>query len=394
MIIKDNAASFRDPSGFLFYCDDVLYRQINEDYKNEYELLIESGLYNSLIKENILVPHEESGCLSSSLTNAYKVIKPERIPFISYPYEWSFSELKDAALTTLRIQKLAIEFGMSLKDASSYNIQFYKGKPVFIDTLSFEQYQKGSPWKAYKQFCQHFYAPLILMANTDIRLNQLLRIYIDGVPLDLASKLLPLKTRFSPAILAHIHMHSRSQKKHSKSYADAKKTAKQMSQLAHLGLIDSLESSIKKQKWNPSGTEWGEYYTFTNYSDTAFEHKKELVLKYLKAVKPETVWDFGANEGIFSRLASDLAINTISFDIDPAAVEKSYINVKKENEINILPLLLDLTNPSPGIGWMNTEREALIQRSNPDVVLALALVHHLAISNNLPFNKIASFFHL
>lgn len=391
MEIKSNTGSFRDPSGFLFYYNDVLYRQINEDYKKEYKLLIESGLYTRLIKENILIPHEEVECFNS--TKAYKVIKPERIPFISYPYEWSFSELKDAALTTLRIQKLALEYGMSLKDATSYNIQFYNGKPVFIDTLSFEEYQKGSPWKAYKQFCQHFFAPLVLMAHTDIRLNQLFRVYIDGVPLDLASKLLPWKTKLNTAILAHIHIHSKSQKKHANSGVDLKKIKKQMSQLAHMGLFDSLESSIKKLSWKPADTEWGEYYTFTNYSDKAFDHKKEFILKHLKIVKPKTVWDLGANEGIFSRLASNVAINTISFDIDPAAVEKSYIIVKNKNETNILPLLLDLTNPSPGIGWMNVERESLIQRSNPDIVLALALIHHLSISNNLPFSKIASFFH-
>lgn len=391
MEIKSNTGSFRDPSGFLFYYDDVLYRQINEVYKKEYKLLIESGLYNRLIKENLLIPHEEVDSFNS--IKAYKLIKPERIPFISYPYEWSFSELKDAALTTLRIQKLALEYGMSLKDATSYNIQFYDGKPIFIDTLSFEEYQKGSPWKAYKQFCQHFFAPLVLMAHTDIRLNQLFRVYIDGVPLDLASKLLPWKTKLNTAILTHIHIHSKSQKKHANSSVDVKKIPKQMSQLAHLGLYDSLESSIKKLLWKPADTEWGEYYTFTNYSNNALGHKKELILNHLKVVKPKTVWDFGANEGIFSRLASDMAINTISFDIDPAAVEKSYLIVKKENETNILPLLLDLTNPSPGIGWMNVERESLIQRSNPDIVLALALIHHLAISNNLPLSKIASFFH-
>jgi hypothetical protein len=391
MAIKPNNSSFRDPCGFIFYHDGIVYRQINKCYKKEYKLLISSGLYDRLIQEKYLIPHEEVDCFTSN--EAYKVIKPEKIPFISYPYEWSYSQLKDAALTTLRIQKLAVEYGMSLKDATSYNIQFYKGTPVFIDTLSFEEHQKGSPWKSYRQFCQHFYAPLVLMAHTDIRLNQLSRVYLDGVPLDFASKLLPWRTYFNTAILTHIHMHSKSQKKHENRFVNKQSLKKNMSLFAHMGLIDSLESSIKKLSWKPIGTEWGDYYQFTNYSDKAFDHKKELIQQSLKKINPKILWDFGANEGLLSRIASNMNINTISFDIDPAAVEKNYITVKNNSETNNLPLLLDLTNPSPGIGWMNIERESLIRRSNPDIILALALVHHLAISNNLPFSKIASFFH-
>ncbi len=208
------AGSFRDPSGFLFYQENVLYRQVNTAYRENYDLLIESGLYQALIDSKLLVSHIEEKTDATYADCVYKILKPEIVPFISYPYEWCFSQLKDAALTTLKIQKIALDFGMSLKDSSVYNIQFLKGRPIFIDTLSFEKYQEGSPWVAYKQFCQHFLAPLALMSFSDVRLNQLLKVFIDGVPLDLASSLLPAKTKLNFSLLSHIHLHAKSQKKY------------------------------------------------------------------------------------------------------------------------------------------------------------------------------------
>jgi hypothetical protein len=207
-----NAASFRDPSGFVFLRDGVIYRQVNRVYQNNYDHFIRSGLWDKLVEDGLLIAHSEVELEQSATGTAYKVIEPALIPFISYPYEWCFSQLKDAGLLTLEIQLKALEFGMSLKDCSAYNIQFNQGKPIFIDTLSFEMYREGQPWVAYRQFCQHFLAPLVLMSQTDIRLQQLLRIYIDGVPLDLASSLLPARSWLNFAWLSHIHMHAKSQK--------------------------------------------------------------------------------------------------------------------------------------------------------------------------------------
>jgi len=189
-------SSFRDPSGFLFLRDGFIYRQVNTIYRENYDYLISSNLYKTLVDAELLIPHHEVDIKKARSDEIYKVIKPELILFISYPYEWCFSQLKDAALTTLEIQKKSLDFGISLKDCSAYNIQFRKGKPIFIDTLSFERYHQGKPWVAYRQFCQHFLAPLALMSYKDIRLNQLFRVYIDGPPLDLTSSLLPFRTRF------------------------------------------------------------------------------------------------------------------------------------------------------------------------------------------------------
>jgi hypothetical protein len=386
------AASFRDPSGFLFSRDGVLYRQVNRKYDQEYVRLMESGLYEKLVKSGLLIPHAEVDGPPAVAAAAFKVIQPERVPFISYPYEWSFGQLKDAALATLAIQRRALKAGMSLKDASAYNIQFVRGKATLIDTLSFEIYKEGQPWVAYRQFCQHFLAPLALMALKDIRLNQLLRVYIDGVPLDLASQLLPWTTRFNFGLLTHIHLHAGAQKRYAYAGEEVKARSGRMSRQAMTGLIDSLDATVRRLDWKPGGTEWGNYYDNTNYSDAAFDHKKQLVREWVGQVNPTLAWDLGANNGVFSRVVSGAGSFVVSFDIDPAAVEQNYRHAKSEKEANLLPLLLDLTNPSPSLGWANRERDSFGLRGPANMVLALAVVHHLAISNNVPLPQLADFF--
>jgi hypothetical protein len=387
----DVPSSFRDPSGFVFKKNGILYRQVNVFYKDNYDSLMGSGLYQNLVDAGLLIPHREVDAEPFEPSKAYKIIEPECIDFVSYPYEWCFSQLRDAALTTLRVQKIALGHGMSLKDCSTYNIQFQKGKPVFIDTLSFERYREGYPWIAYGQFCRHFLAPLALMAYKDIRLNQLLRVFIDGLPLDLASALLPLRTRFSFSLLSHIHLHARSQKHYASRSVDTSRY--KMGRLSFLGLVDNLESSIKRMRWQPKGTEWADYYKDTNYSVNALDHKKEAVGEFLYRTNPKTVWDLGGNIGMFSRIASDRGIATICFDVDPAAIEMNYLQCVAKNEANILPLIIDLTNPSSGIGWSGRERMSLLERGPADTALALALVHHLAIANNVPIGRIAEFLH-
>lgn len=389
---KKVSGSFRDPSGFLFYYNKSLYRQINNRYKENYDYLIQSGLYQTLLESNLLIPHEEIKDNFTSSQNSYKVIKPDIIPFISYPYEWSFTQLKDAALTTLEIQRKAIEHGMSLKDASAYNIQFKDGKPILIDTLSFEKYSAGQQWPAYKQFCQHFLAPLALISYVDARLNLLFRVNIDGIPLDLVSKLLPFRTKLKFFLSIHLHLHAKTQK----YFSDKIINIRQRNVGSHslLGLVDNLISVIKKLKWHHKKTEWSGYYSLTNYSEEAFEHKKYLVCDFLDQIDSpiETIWDLGANTGIFSLLGSKKAKQVISFDYDPVAVEKNYRDNKTNSVKSTLPLILDLANPSPALGWAHQERISLKERGPADVIFALALIHHLSISNNVPFTKIADFF--
>ena len=384
-------SSFRDPSGFLFVQDGLIYRQVNVSYRNHYDHLLKSGLYQDLVDAGLLIAHAEASLNLARSDDAYKVIQPEEVPFISYPYEWSFSQLKAAALATLGIQKRALAFDMSLKDCSAYNIQFVRGKPVLIDTLSFELYQDGLPWVAYRQFCQHFLAPLALMSYRDIRLNQLLRVYIDGIPLDLASSLLPFRSRFKLPLLLHIHLHARSQQHFSDKVVDREIGRGRVSLQSLLGLIDNLESAVKKLQWSPQGTAWADYYQDDSYDSVGIEHKKQLVANFLDEAAPRTVWDLGSNIGLFSRIAANKGIQTISWDVDPGCVDINYRQVTANGETNLLPLVLDLTNPSPAMGWENRERMSILERGPADAVLALALVHHLAISNNVSLDRIANF---
>jgi len=387
------SGSFRDPSGFMFKHDGKLYRQVNQKYREEYDLLMNSGLYDQLNKSRTLVAHKEVELdLAPRPEIAYKVIQPEIVDFISYPYEWCFNQLKDAAILTLAIARRALEFGMILKDASAYNIQFHQGRPIFIDTLSFEKYEEGAPWVAYRQFCQHFLAPLALMAKTDIRLAQMLRLHIDGIPLDLASKLLPGSTRVEFGLTTHIHIHAKSQQRYADKEVSQEAVKARVSKTAMVGLLDSLLSTVKSLNVKTIQTEWTDYYQDNNYTSDSFEAKRQLVRDFIEKAQPKRVWDLGGNTGEFSRAASDLQIPTVCFDIDPGAVQQNYDLVKANKEKFMLPLRMDLTNPSPDLGWHNAERESMQARGPVDLVMALALIHHLAISNNVPLVDVAKYF--
>jgi len=380
------AGSFRDPAGFVFREDGILYRQINIVYKSQYETLMSSGLYKLLIDESLLIPHEEPANIELP-EGIFKIITPELVPFVSYPYEWSFWQYRDAALATLSIHRKALDFGMILKDASAYNVQFFRGQPILIDTLSFDFYQEGAPWVAYGQFCRHFLAPLFLMSMVDDRLSTLMRSFIDGIPVDLAARLIH---GGGPSVLQHIKMHAKSVATHAEAGKEGKKISSiKVSKFSHIALIDSLIRIVKKMKYKDLQTEWGDYHSGISYVDRAAEHKRELVGSYLRQVSPTMVWDFGANDGTFSRIACELGAYTIAFDIDSKVVGKNYENAKKHNEQNILPLLFDLTNPSPDIGFALCERQSIRNRAKPDAVIMLAVVHHLAISNNVPLMDIA-----
>ncbi len=382
--IKEES-SFKDPDAGVFVENGIYIRKIYERYRPEYEKLMQSGLYENLTAAHLLVKHEEirrgEDCI---------VIKPEQV-FVSYPWEWCFSQLKDAALATLKIQQTALEFDMSLKDANCFNIQFLNNKPLLIDTSSFENYEEGSAWVAYRQFCENFIAPLALMAYTDLNLNGLFLMNINGIPLELTSKLLPFKTKFNLNLFTHIHLHCRMQNKYSDN--SKKVTNIKISKMQLQNIIKNLQSTVESINLPKYETEWGDYYSFTNYTEKSFEEKKKIIDNFRNIINPEIVWDFGSNTGIFSRIFSDNGSKVIAFDIDKMAIEKNYLKIKHDKETNIFPLVSDLSNPSPSLGWANKERKSLSQRaSNVDLILALALIHHLRFTCNIPFENMAEYF--
>jgi len=282
---------------------------------------------------------------------------------------------------------------VSLKDASVYNIQFVEGKPVLIDTLSFEEYKENKPWVAYNQFCKHFLAPLALMAYKDAGLMKLMSVYLDGIPLEIADSILSLKNKIHFGIFVHIVLHAKAQKKCTAEDRERsnRELKGKMGLNSHKGLMVSLLNTVMNIKIPPKATRWNGYYE-DNHSEEYYADKREIISKFLDIAKPKNVWDFGANTGMFSRIASEKGIQVISSDYDPGCVEKNYQTMKTKGEKNILPLIMDLTNPSPAIGWELKERESFFERGPVDLILALALVHHLAIANNVPLSMIAEFF--
>jgi ribosomal protein L11 methylase PrmA len=387
-------ASFRDRAGFVFEQDGVLYRAITRHGRDDLNLLNSSGLYDTLTRKELLIPHTTVS-LTNKPENAEILLQPERIPFVSYPYEWCFNALRDAALLTLNIQHEALSKGLSLKDASFFNVQFKGPRPIFIDTLSFEK-REDKPWVAYRQFCQHFLAPLLIASTVDENFLRTLSVYLDGVPLTTATKLLRGKTRWRLSVLMHIIWHAKAITKHEdKRQTDAGK----MQRLNNFGLtrqmalVDHLTNLITSLKPIQKNSEWLDYTTDNNnYSSQADEFKKRIVGDTIKKTLPRIVWDLGGNTGDYSRLATALGSYAVCFDIDPACVAHNYQHARTHNIHSMLPLVMDLANPSPAIGWQHHERLSLLDRGPADLALGLALVHHLRITANIPVKKIAEFF--
>lgn len=386
------AGSFRDPSGFVFRRDGSLYRQVNRSFEPDFDAFNTSGLYADLSGRELLIPHRQASLELAVTDDAIAVLEPEVVPFISYPYEWCFGQLRDAALLTLAVQDRALEHGMVLRDASAYNIQFRGAKPVFIDTLSFGRYEEGRPWAAYRQFCEHFLAPLALMSRTDVRCAHMLRHHLDGVPLDLASRLLPRRTWLNGGLVIHLHMHARAQRRYAGDGGSEILSKRKLSRDALRRMVQHLAATVRSLEWKPAGTEWADYERNHNYNETAAASKSDLLREFLGGLDAKMIWDLGANTGMFSRVAAEFAPTVVALDIDPAAVELNYRRPRPDAGGTILPLLGDLTNPSPSQGWGHDERLSLAARGPADVALALALVHHLAISNNVPLERVAEYF--
>lgn len=384
--------SFRDPAGFVFVRDGVLYRQVNRSFAETYDAVVASGLYDALHGQGLLVAHTEAD-VAVGTADAYRVLQPERLGSLSHPFEWSPGQLRAAALVTLQVQKVAMAHGMTLRDASAYNVQFRGGRAVFIDTLSFGPLPDGKPWVAYGQFCEQFLAPLALQTLVDPRMSRLLVANVGGVPLDLASKLLPGRTRLRPGLAMHIHAHAKART--TGGEADVDKPARQatFSRQALAGLVEGLISLVSKLTWEPAGTTWVNYYEEAgHYDDDAMAAKVTLVDQAIADLAPATVWDLGANTGRFAQIAASHGANVIAWDIDHGAVERGWRQIAQQPPTtgDVLPLVLDLANPSPAVGWGHTERPSLADRGPVDVVLALALVHHLAIGNNVPLPSVAT----
>lgn len=390
--------SFRDPAGFVFRRDGRLLRQVNVSHARTWDEVVASGLFEALWERQLLVAHADVDVALGD-ERAHAVIAPRELPTVSHPHEWAPGQLRAAALATLEVQQVALDHGMILRDASAHNIQFDRGRPVFIDTLSFAPIEPDAPWVAYGQFCEHFLAPLAVQVLTDARLRRLLVARVDGIELDLASSLLSNMSKLRPGLFQHVVMHGRSQvraaRRQDTSAAGAGGASSgrgaRFSHNALVGLAASLRRTVEHLRFDPPDTAWGDYYaSIDHYDDEAMQAKVDHVADLIDRVAPAVVWDLGANTGRFSRLAVEAGAHTVAWDIDVAAVEQAWQEVAAQAPVDLLPLVLDLANPSPGLGWRHSERASLVDRGPVDLVLALALVHHLAIGGNVPLGDVVA----
>jgi len=381
-------SSYRDPSGFVFYKDNGLYRQVNKIYRDDFNALLESGLFDRLVKQEKLLHCE---LLRENLTGSpdwFCTLKPEPLRFVTYPHEWCFAMLKDAALLTLDIMEEARATGMILKDATPYNVQLHKGRMIFIDTLSFEKYDPSKPWIAYKQFCEAFLLPLALMHFSRLPLQPLLLSYPEGIPLALGRSWLPWKSKWQLNTYLHLHLNAVVTKEQQRSIGVERGafSAKKLD-----NIVRSLKEAVTSYTYNGKDT-WSGYYNEASQRDDYLAQKKEIVTRWLPSLPAIcSAIDVGANEGLFSELLAQRNVPTIAADFDHFSISQLYEKTKRDR-LPITPLLIDFSNPSPAIGVNNTERPSFLDRVHTDLVLALAVVHHLAIGKNIPFESIVQLF--
>lgn len=383
-----HSSSFRDPSGFIFIDQGVVKRAISPLYFKQYEALEASSVFKKLQQAGLLISHQE---VSKSDTEI--IIEPEQIPFFTYPYEWSFSQYKAAALLTLKIQKFALEHGFSLKDASAFNVTFHQGRMVFIDTLSFDFYEENSPWRAFKQFISHFFGPLLLAKYHGAESLKMMNTFMDGVPIKMLSSMLPLKTKLNPFLYTNIHLLAKFEEKHNEDYQGKTKQAA-LSKKGQLNIITGLYDYIKKLSLN-SSSEWGNYYDKTNYAIDAFDQKSQIIEAWVKSLNTTTLIDVGGNDGTFVRKINHKLEQALVCDIDFNAVDFNFKQTKQNKETYMLPFVFDVLNPSANIGFNNEERDSFLKRIKafaPEVTMALAVIHHMTLSGNIPFEMSADFF--
>lgn len=385
--------SFRDRNNLVFYGSGSVYRGLSKQAFENWEALNSKTFFKEYAKKGLIIGTENSDLnkenLSTAVTdNWFAFLKHQPVPFISYPYEWSFGMLKDAALLQLELMLASLAEGMILKDSTPYNIQWQGSSPVFIDIPSFEKLNAGEPWAGYRQFCEMYLFPLMLTSYKNISHIPFLRGNLEGIPLDQMDNLLSLRDYLRPGVLLHVYLHSKAQDKYSSTRRDIK------SDLRKSGFNKALiEANVKRLKklvqalsWKISKTEWSHYSSFRTYTDNELEMKKEFVQKASATQRWKLAWDLGCNTGEFTQLISDQCDYVIGMDIDPLAIEFFYQNLKKTRVTTILPLINNLADPSPGLGWMNLERKILKDRGKPNLVLCLALIHHVVLSANIPLN--------
>jgi hypothetical protein len=389
--------SFRDWDSRVFVARDVVVRALTEAGVADWEALAASALFGELTARGDLVATDSAG---AEIVADLQRLDPnggwvgalvhERIPFVSYPYEWPFSMLKDAALLQLRLLSAALGEGLMLKDATPYNVQWRGAQPVFVDVGSFERAREGEPWAGYRQFCMLFLYPLMLESYRSVPFQPWLRGSIDGIAPGEFRDLLTRRDTFRKGVLRHVVLHAGLEARYASRGGEVR------SDLSEAGFdrrlveanVSSMTKLVSRLEPQRSATAWTDYRATCSYDERETEHKDEFVRRVVGSGRRGLVWDLGSNDGRYSRIAAEGADYVVAIDSDRNVVDALYTALRADESKTILPLVVDLTNPSPSLGWGNAERKTLAERGRPDLVLALALVHHLSISGNVPLREV------
>jgi hypothetical protein len=381
--------SFRDRNGRVFYAQGKTFRSLSDTAYTHWKMLLGTEFFSRKMNAGKIIAtrQADSIAINSDSDDAWAAhLIHQTIPFISYPYEWSFSMLKDAALLHLELLLDALEENMILKDSSAYNIQWTGVNPVFIDIPSFEALPAGEPWVGYRQFCQLFLYPLLLQAYKDVDFHSFLRGNIEGIDPVQMNNLMSLRDTFRPGVLTNIRLQAKLQNQFGKTAKNVKKELKSAG--FNKDLITANVKRIRKLvttlRWGASESQWSAYTETHSYTDSD-QGRKAAFIENIAATKNYTlVWDIGCNTGKFSRIAASHADYVVAMDADHLCIDHLYRALQDEDLKNILPLYMNLADPSPDLGWRGLERKSLTMRGTPDLILCLALIHHAVISANIP----------
>ena len=389
-----DSGSFRDRDGRIYHVDGRIIRGLSAGALADFEKLLTKTFYTRCLDQGLLVDTELLDSQHVPLPAEERArwaafVEHQRVPVISYPYEWTFGMLQDAALLQLDLVEAAILEGMTLKDATPYNVQFLNGRPVFIDIPSFEVLQPGSPWAGYRQFCEMFLFPLMLQSYKGVPFQPLMRGNIDGVGVQMAARLFSGRDRFRRGVLSHVWLQSKLDRRYGNSRQDVRTDLKSAGFGKELILanVRKLRKLVGRLQWQGEDSEWGAYEAFHNYSASDHSLKESFIDESVAGSGASCVWDIGCNTGQFSKIAARHAERVLAMDLDHFAVERLYREVRSEGYGNILTLVQNVADPSPNWGWRNRERTELSSRARPDLVLCLALIHHVVISANVPLDE-------
>ena len=390
------SGSFRDRNARVFYKDGAVYRGLSPDAQRDWEALAATRFFGSFREQGRVVDTEQvevSELPARSGSDEWSaVLRHERIPFVSYPYEWSFGMLKAAALLQLDLLLAALDEEMILKDSSAFNIQWVGSRPVFIDIASFTKLQPGEPWVGYRQFCQMFLCPLMLQAYKGVSFNSWLRGSIDGIEPAELGRVLWFGDLFRPGVFKHVYLQAKMASRYGGSGRDVRSDLRKAGFHKELIVtnVKALRKVVRRLEWKRRSSEWSHYVDRGHYEAQDREKKIEFVRAVVESRRWKLVWDLGCNTGTFSRIAAQNADYVVAQDRDHLAVEKLYRRLATEGNGSILPLINNLADPSPALGWRGAERRALAERGSPDLVLCLALIHHLSITANIPVAEFCS----